>query len=105
MLTFLLSISKPVTQNFCSLKRRTRGRPTYPSPITPMRAVRSSSLAARQAVGEEARYSKELICLLLRALDMPNSRHAAAGIGMRKPFRMLGIVKSEVERSGRDVPG
>src|SRR5690242_4799982 len=41
--TLLLSISNPVTRNFCSLNSSTSGSPTYPMPITPMRAVRFSS--------------------------------------------------------------
>src|ERR1700679_2271739 len=40
--TFLLSISKPVTLKPASERRSDSGNPTYPSPITPIFAVRVS---------------------------------------------------------------
>src|SRR5262249_44634784 len=79
--------SKPVTQNFCSLKSRTSGRPTYPSPITPMRAVRSSSLAASETAGDEAKYSKELMPWIW-AFQVPNSMALVSKHSVDKVFKM-----------------
>src|SRR5260370_17050266 len=45
--TLRVSISKPVTRKRCSENNSARGRPTYPRPMTPTRAVRLSILVLR----------------------------------------------------------
>src|SRR5579859_5933797 len=47
-------MSKPVILNFCSLNKSARGRPTYPSPMMPIFAVRASILLLSRSALFEA---------------------------------------------------
>src|SRR5258707_2818908 len=99
--TFLASMSKPVTLKPASERRRDSGSPTYPSPITPILAVRVSMRSMRSCAifGKTTSFVIDIVTIIASTPPQPKLHESRIdGIGDRGLHNCPPLIKPVANR-------